>query len=69
MKGIPKLKKLSNRELMESAFAQIENDLGFHIKDKNYGDTYFVFKGNEDSICHFHIKEIPRFSFCFLVNR
>lgn len=68
MSRIPKLKKLSNKELIESAFAQIENELGFHIKDKKYGDTYFVFEGNKDSICQFHIKEIPRISFRFLVN-
>lgn len=68
MSRIPKLKKLSNKELIESVFAQIENKLGFHIKDKKYGDTYFVFEGNKDSICQFHIKEIPRISFRFLVN-
>lgn len=69
MRRIPKLKKLSNKELMESAFTQIEKDLGFHIKDKEYGNTYFIFEGNDDSVCHFHIKEIPRISFCILVNR
>lgn len=69
MRRIPKLKKLSNKELMESAFTQIEKDLGFHIKDKEYGNTYFIFEGNDDSICQFHIKEIPRISFCFLVGR
>lgn len=68
MKGIPKLKKLSNKELIESVFIQIE-ELGFHVKDKEYGDTYFLFKGNEDSICQFHIKEIPRISICLLVSR
>ena len=58
------LKKLNNVELMESAFSAIE-DLGFHILDKQYNDTYFFFEGEESSICEFHIKEIPRFRFAF----
>lgn len=55
---------MTNRELMESAFKAIEN-LGFHILDKQYNDTYFFFEGENDSICEFHIKEIPRFRFAF----
>ena len=54
-----------NKDLMESMFKEIEN-MGYHIKDKLYGDYYFVFEGDEDSVCHFHIKEIPRFSICLL---
>lgn len=60
-----KLTKLSNRKLIEMAFTQIEEDTGFHIIDKQYGDTYFIAKGPKDSICHFHVKEIPGFLFAF----
>lgn len=59
-----KLKEMTNKGLMESAFKAIEN-LGFHIIDKQYNDTYFFFEGDENSICEFHIKEIPRFRFAF----
>lgn len=53
----------SNKELIESLFTQIENDLGYHIINKLYGDCYFIFEGEEDSVCHFKIKEIPGFTF------
>ena len=55
--------KLSNKELIENAFKQIEQETGFHIIDKKYLDGYFVFTGSKDSVCHFRIKEIPRFLF------
>lgn len=59
-----KLKEMTNKELMESAFKAIEN-LGFHITDKQYNNICFFFEGEENSICEFHIKEIPRFRFAF----
>ena len=63
------LRSLSNRELIEDAFKSIENE-GYHIEDKRYGNYYFLFDGEEDSICHFHIKEIPGFLFAFWnINR
>lgn len=55
----------SNKELIELAFKQIERETGFHIIDKHYTDTYFVFEDDKDSICEFHIKEIPGFIFAF----
>ena len=65
-----KLKKLSNKKLMESAISKIEQETGFHIIDKHFGDSYFVFKGDKNSICEFHIKEIPGFRFALWnVNR
>lgn len=56
------VKRLKNRELIEDLFKNIES-LGYTIKNKNYGDSYFLFEGEENSICHFNIKEIPRFKF------
>lgn len=53
----------SNKELIESLFKQIENDLGYHVINKRYGNCYFVYEDEEDSICHFKIKEIPGFTF------
>ena len=64
--GMPNnLTKLTNKELVESAFKSIENE-GFHITDVVFGNSYFLFGGENDSICHFHIREIPRISVCFL---
>ena len=60
-----KLSKMNNKEKMLSALKSIE-DLGYHIADYELGKYYFIFDGEKDSICHFHIKEIPRFSFCIL---
>lgn len=57
-----KPKKLTNKELIENLFRAIETD-GYHITDKIYGNCYFLFEDEDDSICHFHIKEIPGFLF------
>ena len=65
-----KLKKLSNKKLIDSAIEQIEQETNFHIINKCYNDSYFVFKGQKNSICEFYIKEIPEFRFAFWnVNR
>lgn len=61
-KNTPKPKKLNNVDLMNNALKMIE-DLGYHIKDKSFSDCYFLFEGDDNSICHFHIKEIPGFIF------
>lgn len=61
----PKLSKLTNGELVESAFRQIEKETNLHIVDVEFEDCYFIIEGEEDSICHFHIKEIPGFKFAF----
>lgn len=57
--------KLSGKNLMLSALKAIEEETGFHIIDIEFGNTYFFFEGKKDSICHFHIKEVPRFKFAF----
>lgn len=63
--GKAKPTKLSNKNLILSAIKQIEETTGFHIIDLEFGDTYFIASGPKDSICHFHIKEIPKFKFAF----
>lgn len=57
-----KLTKKTNLELMNSVLTKIES-YGYHIKDKKFGSCYFLFDGEDNSICHFHIKEIPGFLF------
>lgn len=55
----------SNKELIELAFKQIERETGFHVIDKMYGNSYFFFEDEDDSVCNFRIKEIPGFLFAF----
>lgn len=62
----PEVRKLTNKELMLDALQAIK-DLGYTVTDDILGNSYFVFDGEDDSICHFKIKEIPRFSICILV--
>ena len=58
------MSKSRNRKLVESLFKQIENDLGYHIIDTQYGNCYFIVESKEpDTICHFHIKELPGYLF------
>lgn len=58
------MSKSRNRKLIESLFKQIENDLGYHIVDEQYGNCYFIIESKEpDTICHFHIKELPEYLF------
>lgn len=59
------LHELSNKKLIEKALKQIEEETRFHIKDREYGSCYFIADGPKNSICHFHIKEIPGFIFAF----
>ena len=63
----PKLKKLTNKKLMLSALQTIR-DLGYTVTDDILGNSYFIFDGEKDSICHFRIKEIPRIFICILVD-
>lgn len=60
----PELTKLTNKELIESALKQIQ-ELGYTIQDVKLGNCYFLFEDEDDSICHFKIKEIPGFLFAF----
>ena len=58
------MSKSRNRKLIESLFKQIEKDLGYHIVDKQFGNCYFIVESKEpDTICHFHIKELPGYLF------
>lgn len=53
-----------NRKLIEELFFQIENNLEYHIIDKQFGNCYFIIESKEpDTICHFHIKELPGYLF------
>ena len=53
-----------NRKLIEELFFQIENNLEYHIVDKEFGNCYFIIESKEpDTICHFHIKELPGYLF------
>lgn len=47
------MSKSRNRKLIESLFKQIEKELGYHIVESKELDT----------ICHFHIKELPGYLF------
>ena len=64
----PVVRKLTNKKLMFSALQAIR-DLGYTVTDDVCGNSYFVFDGENDSICHFKIKEIPRVFICVLVNK
>ena len=54
-----KLTQLTNKELMESVLQMIR-DLGYTVKNEIMGNSYFLFEGEENSVCWFYIKEIPR---------
>ena len=58
------MSKSRNRKLIENLFKQIEEELGYHIIDEQYGNCYFIIESKEpDTICHFHIKELPGYLF------
>lgn len=58
------MSKSRNRKLIENLFKQIEKELGYHIVDKQFGNCYFIVESKEpDTICHFHIKELPEYLF------
>lgn len=58
------MSKSRNRKLIESLFKQIEKELEYHIVDKQFGNCYFIVESKEpDTICHFHIKELPGYLF------
>lgn len=58
------MNKSRNRKLIESLFKQIEKELRYHIIDEQYGNCYFIVESKEpDTICHFHIKELPGYLF------
>ena len=60
---MPKLRKLSNKALIESALDNLQKDSKMHFYNIEFGNSYFVFDLGKNSICHFKIKEIPGFIF------
>ena len=55
--------KISNLALMQEAINKLQEETGFHFTDIEYGNWYFIKKKKKNSVCHFHIKEIPGFKF------
>ena len=55
----------SNKDLIEIAFKQIEKETRFHIINKEYNDDEYTEKADQNTICEFHIKEIPGIRFAF----
>lgn len=62
---IAKPTKVTNKKLVLDVINQLQEETEFHFTDIKFSDTYFVIGGPKDSICHFHIKEIPGFLFAF----
>ena len=58
-----KVKKLSNLALMKAAIEDLQKETNFTFTDITYGNGYFVFNFGANTVCHFHIKEIPGFRF------
>lgn len=58
------IQRLTNKQKIESLIAEIVS-MGFHIRYFKTGNYYFLFEGEDNSICHFEIKEIPGFLFAF----
>lgn len=61
VKNKDKLKSITNRNMIEEVFTEIEN-MGFTVVDKIYADGYMA-DTEKDIICNFHILEIPGFAF------
>lgn len=57
------LKQLNNKQLIESFLQSLQQESNINVIDKKFGNCYFLFEGEENSICHFKIKEIPGFIF------
>ena len=54
---------ISNLELMNQALKTLQEDTGFHFKNIKFGDGYFIFSYEKNTVCHFEIQEIPGFLF------
>ena len=57
------LSKRSYKELMNDFLDDLEKDTKFHIIDRKFGNSYFLFDYEDDSICHFKIKELSKYTF------
>ena len=53
---MPKLRNLTNRNLIKDFIKDLQEETGFHFYDIKFGNGYFVFEYDKDSICHFKIK-------------
>ena len=54
--------KLNNKDLIENMLKQLPT-IGFTSQDVEFDSSYFVAYMGENSVCQFHIKEIPGFLF------
>lgn len=63
LKSKDKLKPITNRNMVEEIFAEIQK-WGFTIIDREYADGYIA-EVDKDIICEFRIAEIPGFKFSF----
>lgn len=65
------MSKQTSKQQICSILNQLQENTNLTIKDVEFGNTYFVFESKEqDTICHFHIKEIPGFKFAIWnINR
>ena len=66
---MPKLRNLTNRNLIKDFIKDLQEETGFHFYDIKFGNGYFVFEYDKDSICHFKIKEIPGFLFAIWLSK
>ena len=51
---------LTNREIANKLFSYIGEKSKFKPYDIQYGDTYFIFSGNPDSVIHFRVKGVSK---------
>lgn len=52
--------KLNNRELVDRLFKHISENSKFKPYNIEYGDTYFVFTGEPNSVIHFRMKGVNK---------
>lgn len=63
MKKKKLVKRIASKRLIDNYLLEIEKETGFHIINKEYGNGYFLFDLGKDNVCHFEVKEIPKFLF------
>ena len=51
---------MTNREVANKLFDYIRKNSKFNPYDIEYGDTYFVFTGDPDSVIHFRVKGVSK---------
>lgn len=55
--------RISNLALMQEAINKLQEETGFHFKNIKFGNGYFIFSYEKNTVCHFEIQEIPGFLF------